>query len=81
MNISDIKKNKFWIAIVGVMISVIVFYLFIVNPFRLKNIKKTETIENILARLERYERKGVKLRNAKWIKTEDDKLEAIKKAR
>lgn len=81
MNLLDIKKNKFWLAIGGIMISVIALYLLFVNPFRLENIKKTETIENILARLERYERKGVKLRNAKWIKAEEDKLVTIKKAR
>ncbi len=81
MDISDIKKSKFWLFIGGVMISVIALYLFFVNPFRLKNIKKAETIENVLARLERYERKGVKLRNAKWIKAEEDKLVTIKEAR
>jgi len=63
------------------MIFVIALYLFFVNPFRLKNIKKAETIENTLARLERYERKGVKLRNAKWIKAEEDKLVTTKEAR
>jgi hypothetical protein len=81
VNLSDIKKNKFWLSIGGVMIFVIALYLFVVNPFRLKNIKKAETIENVLARLERYERQGVKLRNAKWIKAEEDKLEAIKEVR
>ncbi len=68
-------------SIGGVLIFVIALYLFFVNPFRLKNIKKTETIENTLARLERYERKGVKLRNAKWIKAEEDKLVTTKEAR
>jgi hypothetical protein len=81
VNLSDIKKNKFWISLGGVMISMIALHLFVVNPFRLKNIKKAETIENVLARLERYERKGVKLRNAKWIKAEEDKLATIKEAR
>ncbi len=81
MNLSDIKKNKFWLSIGGVIIFVIALYLSFVNPFRLKNIKKAETIENILARLERYERKGVKLRNAKWIKAEEDKLVTTKEAR
>jgi len=80
VNLSDIKKNKFWLSIGGVIISVIVLYLFFVNPFRLKNIKKTETIENILARLERYEGKGANLRNAKWIKAEEDKLSTTKEA-
>jgi hypothetical protein len=81
VNLSDINKNKFWISIGGVLVAVIAFYLFFGNPFRLENIKKTKTIENILARLERYERKGVKLRNAKWIKAEEYKLETIKEAR
>jgi len=63
------------------MISVIIFYLFVVNPFRLKNIKKAETIENVLARLESYERQGAKLHNANWIKAEEDKLEAVREAR
>ena len=81
MNLSDIKKSKFWLFIGGLMIFVTALYLFFVNPFRLENIKKTETIENILARLERYERKGIELHNAKWIKAEEDKLVTIKKAR
>ncbi len=59
----------------------IALYLLFVNPFRLKNIKKAETIENVLARLERYERQGVKLLNTKWIKAEEDKLEKIKEIR
>ncbi len=63
------------------MIFMIALYLSFVNPFRLKNIEKAETIENILAKLERYERKGVKLRNAKWIKAEEDKLVTTKEAR
>lgn len=81
MNLSYIKENKFWISIGGVMISVIAIYLFVANPFRLNNIKKTETIENLLTRLGKYERRGVKLRNAKWIKAEEDKLVTIKEAR
>jgi len=81
MNLSNIKKNKFWISIGGVMISVTIFYLFVVNPFRLKNIKKAETIENVLARLESYERQGARLHNANWIKAEEDKLEAVREAR
>ena len=81
MNLSNIKKNKFWISIGGVIISVTIFYLFVVNPFRLKNIKKAETIENVLARLESYERQGARLHNANWIKAEEDKLEAVREAR
>ncbi|MFQ5687071.1 MAG: hypothetical protein ACE5GV_10460, partial [Candidatus Scalindua sp.] len=81
MNLSDIKRSKFWLSMGGLMIFVIALYLFFVNPFRLKNIKKTETIENILTRLESYERKDVKLRNAKWIKAEEDKLVTAKEVR
>lgn len=58
-----------------------VLYILAVNPFRVKSIKKVEMIENILSRLERYERKGGKVRNEKWIKAEEAKLEVIKKVR
>lgn len=81
MNISDVKKNKFWISIGVGMLFVIAFYLFLVSPFSWKNIKKAEMIDKALARLERYERKGVKIRNAKWRKTEESKLEMIKEVR
>jgi hypothetical protein len=79
MDISDIKKNKFWISLGGGMIFVIVFYFCVVSPFRLRNIEKMESVERLLTRLERYEKKGYKVRNEKWIKAEEAKLEAIKK--
>jgi hypothetical protein len=79
MDISGIKKNKFWISLGGGIIFVIVFYFCVVSPFRLRNIEKMESVERLLTRLERYEKKGYKIRNEKWIKAEEAKLEAIKK--
>ena len=79
MDISDIKKNIFWISLGGGMIFVIAFYFCVVSPFRSRNIEKMESVERLLTRLERYEKKGYKTRNEKWIKTEEVKLEAIKK--
>ncbi len=61
------------------MIFVIVFYFCVVSPFRSRNIEKMESLERLLTRLERYEKKGHKIRNEKWIKAEEAKLEAIKK--
>ena len=79
MNISDIKKNKFWISLGGGVIFIIVFYFCVVSPFRLRKTEKMESLERLLARLERYEKKGYKTRNEKWIKAEEAKQEAIKK--
>ena len=80
MDITDIKKNKFWISIGGGVIFVIVFYFCVISPFRSRNSEKMESMERLLSRLERYEKKGHKIRNKKWIKAEEEKLEAIKKA-
>mgnify|MGYP004002000849 FL=1 len=80
MDITDIKKNKFWISIGGGVIFVIVFYFCVISPFRSRNSEKMESMERLLTRLERYEKKGHKIRNKKWIKAEEEKLEAIKKA-
>ena len=79
MDISDIKKNTFWISLGGGMIFVIVFYFCVVSPFRSRNTEKMESLERLLTRLERYEKKGYKIRNEKWINAEAAKLEAIKK--
>jgi len=79
MDITDIKKNKFWISIGGGIVFVIVFYFCVVSPFRSRNSEKMKSMERLLTRLERYERKGHKIRNEKWIKAEEEKLEAIKK--
>ena len=38
-----------------------------------------ESMERLLTRLERYEKKGHKICNEKWIKTEEEKLEVIKR--
>lgn len=81
MNIPDIKKNIFWISIGGGVVFVTAFYIFAVNTFRVKNIKKVEIIENVLTKLELYERKGFKIRSEKWIQAEEAKLEIIKKLR
>ena len=80
MDITDIKKNKFWISIGGGVILIIVFYFCVISPFRSRNSEKMESMERLLTRLERYEKKGHKIRNKKWIKAEEEKLEAIKKA-
>ena len=79
MDFTDIKKNKFWISIGGGVIFVIVFYFCVISPFRSKNSEKMESMERLLARLERYERKGHKICNEKWIKVAEEKLGAIKK--
>jgi hypothetical protein len=81
MDISDIKKNKFWISIGGGVVLLIAFYFCVVSPFRSRNSEKMESMERLLTRLERYEKKGHKIRNEKWIKAEEEKLEAIKKVR
>ncbi|MCP4262620.1 MAG: hypothetical protein GY774_34720, partial [Planctomycetes bacterium] len=79
MDITDIKKNKFWISIWGGVIFVIAFYFCVVSPFWSINSEKMEGIERLLTRLEKYENKGYKIRNEKWIKAEEAKLEAVKK--
>jgi len=79
MDISDIKKNKFWIYMGGGIIFLIAFYFCVVSPFRSRKIEKMESLERLLTRLERYEKKGYKIRNEKWIKAEEAKQEAIRK--
>jgi len=79
MDITDIKKNKFWISIGGGVIFVIVFYFCVISPFRSRNSEKMESMERLLSRLERYEKKGQKICNEKWIKAAEEKREAIKK--
>ncbi|MGR3293915.1 MAG: hypothetical protein ACUZ9M_07895 [Candidatus Scalindua sp.] len=81
MDISDIKKNRFWISIGGGVVFVIAFYFCVVSPFRSRNSEKMESMERLLTRLERYEKKGHKICNSKWIKAEEEKLEKIKKVR
>lgn len=81
MGILDIKKNRFWISIGGGVVFIITFYFCVVSPFRSRNSEKMESMERLLTRLERYEKKGHKIRNSKWIKAEDEKLEKIKKVR
>ncbi len=79
MDISDIKKNKFWISIgIGVILAIVLHFC-IVSPFRLRKIEKGESLERLLTKLERDQKKGYKIRNEKWIKAEEAKLEAIKK--
>jgi len=78
MNISGIKENKFWISIGGGVVFVIVFYFCVVSPFRSRNSEKMQSMERLLTRLERYEKEGHKMRNEKWIKGEEKKLEVIK---
>ncbi len=80
MDISEIKKNKFWVSIGIGTILVIVFHFCVVSPFRLRKTEKAESLERLLTRLERNQRKGHKIRNEKWIKAEKAKQEDIKKA-
>jgi len=63
----------------GGLVFVIVFYFCVVSPFRSRNSEKMESMERLLTRLERYEKKGHKICNEKWIKTEEEKLEVIKR--
>ena len=79
MNISSIKKNKFWISIGIGMIFVVAFHFCVVSPFRLGKTEKMESLERLLTRLEINAKRGHKIRNEKWIKAEEAKLEAIKK--
>ena len=79
MDISDIKKNRFLLSLGGGLVFVIVFYFCVVSPFRSRNSEKMESMERLLTRLERYEKKGHKICNEKWIKTEEEKLEVIKR--
>jgi hypothetical protein len=79
MNISGIKKNKFWISIGIGMIFVIAFHFCVVSPFRSGKTEKMESLERLLTRLEINVKKGHKICNEKWIKAEEAKLEAIKK--
>ena len=79
MDISDIKKNRFLLSLGGGLVFVIVFYFCVVSPFRSRNSEKMESMERLLTRLERYEKKGHKICNGKWIKTEEEKLEVIKR--
>ncbi len=79
MNISGIKKNRFWISIGIGMIIVIAFLFCVVSPFRLGRSEKLESFERLLTRLEINAKKGHKIRNEKWIKAEEAKLVAIRK--
>ena len=79
MDISGLKKNKFWISFGVGMVFVIAFHFCVVSPFRSRKIEKVESLERLLTRLERYEKKGYKIRNEKWIKAEEAKQEALKK--
>ena len=79
MDILDIKKNRFWISLGGGLAFVIAFYFCIAGPFRSRNIEKMESMERLLTRLERYEKKGHKICNEKWIKAEEEQLESIKR--
>jgi hypothetical protein len=79
MNVSGIKKNKFWISIGIGMIFVIAFHFCVVSPFRSGKPEKMESLERLLTRLEINAKKGHKIHNKKWIEAEEAKLEAIKK--
>lgn len=57
MNISIIKKNKFWFVTIGIVALLSFLYGFFANPYRLKNTKQVESLERLLSELERYEKK------------------------
>ena len=76
MNI--LKKNKFWIVIGGAIVVMISVYFIFANRYRIENSKQIMAIDNLLAQLNIYERKGSKTINKKWIETEKTKLEKIK---
>ena len=63
MNISGIKKNKFWISIGIGMIFVIAFHFCVLSPFRSGKTGKMESLERLLTRLEMNVKKGHKIRN------------------
>jgi hypothetical protein len=77
MDISGIKKNKFWISIGIGMIFVIAFHFCVLSPFRSGKTEEMESLERLLTRLEINAKKGHKIHNEKWIEAEEAKLEAI----
>ena len=81
MNISVIKENKFWFGIGGIVTVLLLLYIFFAHPYRQKNTRNLEAIENILSQLQMYEMKGFKIINEEWIKDEKVKLEMIRKER
>ena len=78
MNIVIIKKNAFWFITGGIVAFLSFLYVFLANPYRLKNTKQVETLERILSELERYEKKGMGIINRQWIKAEEEKLDRTK---
>ncbi len=79
INISGIRENKFWIVLGGAIIFMIILYLLFVNPYRVGHSKKVDEVEGVLAQLEVYERKGMKIINKEWIEAEKTKLRTIEK--
>lgn len=77
MNISDVSKNKFWLAIGGIIVLMTVLYFLFVYPYRTKSFKNIKTIEDALTRLEIYKRKGSKIINEEWIEAEKVKLKTL----
>ncbi len=78
MDMSKIKKNIFWFGAVGAVAVVLILYGLFANPYRLKNSKKVESLEQVLSELERYEKKGMKTINQKWIEGKEAELDRIK---
>ncbi len=78
MEISAVKKNKFWFIIGGAIVLMVVFYYFFTNSYRSDASKKEAGMERALSRLEVYKRKGVKIINAKWKPAEEVKLVKVK---
>ncbi|MFQ5962705.1 MAG: hypothetical protein ACE5KZ_00290 [Candidatus Scalinduaceae bacterium] len=79
MNIPDIRKNKFWIVVAGAIISMVILYFLFANPYRLRNVRKAELIENKLTQLDLYARKGLKIINKKWIEAGKSELHTIER--
>ncbi len=79
INIPGIRENRFWIIIGGAIGFMIILYFLFVNPYRGENSKKIEEIEGVLAQLEVYKRKGLKIINEEWIEAEKAKLKTIEK--
>lgn len=77
--ISGIRENKFWIVLGGAVVFMGILYLLFVNPYRTGCSKKNEEIDNALAQLEVYERKGLKIINEEWIEAEKAKLKMVEK--
>lgn len=78
MNISIIKKNKFWVIIGGIVIMLLVAYFMIANKHRVEKPKQIASIKKELDQLQMLQMKGTRTINKKWIDASQAKLDQIK---